>query len=98
MDDTPNARSEPETRGAAFWLHVDAGHVRRGLQFLINIGVPLLVGVLRGESQIALAAVIVGMAFGFAGRCSAGCVFWRSMRSASVSAPGLAISPATMRL
>ena len=75
MDDTPNARSEPETRGAAFWLHVDAGHVRRGLQFLINIGVPLLVGVLRGESQIALAAVIVGMAFGFAD--SAGPLFSR---------------------
>ena len=28
MDDTPNARPEPETRGAAFWHHVDAGHVR----------------------------------------------------------------------
>ena len=51
------------------------GHVRRGLQFLINIGVPLLVGVLRGESQIALAAVIVGMAFGFAD--SAGPLFSR---------------------
>jgi len=75
MDDTPNARLEPETRGAAPWHHVDAGHVRRGLQFLINIGVPLLVGVLRGESQIALAAVIVGMAFGFAD--SAGPLFSR---------------------
>ncbi len=36
------------------------------MQFLINIGVPLLVGVARGETQVALPAVIVGMAFGFA--------------------------------
>jgi len=75
MDDTPNARPEPETRGAALWPHVDASHVRRGLQFLINIGVPLLVGVLRGESQVALPAVIIGMAFGFAD--SAGSLFSR---------------------
>jgi hypothetical protein len=101
MDDTPNARLEPETRGAAPWHHVDAGHVRRGLQFLINIGVPLLVGVLRGESQIALAAVIVGMAFGFAD--SAGPLFSR-LRFLALDAlcigvgAGLAISPATMRL
>ena len=75
MGDTPNARPEPETRGAALWPHVDASHVRRGLQFLINIGVPLLVGVLRGESQVALPAVIIGMAFGFAD--SAGSLFSR---------------------
>jgi hypothetical protein len=75
MDDTPNARPEPETRGAALWPHVDASHVRRGLQFLINIGVPLLVGVLRGESQVALPAVIIGMAFGLAD--SAGSLFSR---------------------
>src|SRR5262245_39524938 len=66
MDEPTNARREQETRAAALWRRVDASHVRRGAQFLINIGVPLLVGVLRGESQIALAAVIVGMAFGFA--------------------------------
>src|SRR6202035_5280128 len=41
----------------------------------LNIGVPLLVGVVRGESQVALAAVIVGMAFGFAD--SAGPLFSR---------------------
>jgi uncharacterized membrane protein YccC len=75
MDGTPNTKPEPRRRGAAPWRHVDASHVRRGLQFLINIGVPLLVGVLRGESQMALPAVIVGMAFGFAD--SAGSLFSR---------------------
>src|SRR5215813_866219 len=75
MDEPTNARREQETRGAALWRRVDASHVHRGAQFLINIGVPLLVGVLRGESQIALAAVIVGMAFGFAD--SAGSLFSR---------------------
>jgi uncharacterized membrane protein YccC len=47
-------------------LEINAGHVRRGIQFLVNIGTPLVVGTLRGESQSALAAVVVGMAFGFA--------------------------------
>jgi uncharacterized membrane protein YccC len=47
-------------------VRIDTAHVRRGLQFLVNIGVPLVVGVVRGESDVALAAVIVGMAFGFA--------------------------------
>jgi hypothetical protein len=47
-------------------LEINAGHVRRGIQFLVNIGAPLVVGALRGESQTALAAVVVGMAFGFA--------------------------------
>jgi uncharacterized membrane protein YccC len=45
---------------------IDAGHIRRGLQFLLNLGTPLVVGVARGESQTALAAVVVGLAFGFA--------------------------------
>ena len=75
MDEPTHARREQETRGAALWRRVDASHVRRGAQFLINISVPLLVGVLRGESQIAFAAVIVGMAFGFAD--SAGSLFSR---------------------
>jgi uncharacterized membrane protein YccC len=48
------------------WRRIDAAYIRRGVQFLINIGTPLVVGVVRGESQAALAAVIVGMAFGFA--------------------------------
>ena len=47
-------------------LHVDGAQIRRGIQFFINIGTPLVVGVVRGEAQAALAAVIVGMAFGFA--------------------------------
>ena len=66
MDETTKAKPEQVTRGTAPWRHLDASHVRRGLQFLINIGTPLLIGVLRGESQMALPAVIVGMAFGFA--------------------------------
>src|ERR1700733_7101957 len=47
-------------------FHIEAAHVRRGLQFLVIIGAPLVVGAVRGESEVALAAVIVGMAFGFA--------------------------------
>jgi uncharacterized membrane protein YccC len=66
MDQTTKAKPAQVTRDTAPWHHLDAGHIRRGLQFLINIGVPLLVGVLRGESQMALPAVILGMAFGFA--------------------------------
>jgi uncharacterized membrane protein YccC len=45
---------------------VDAGQARRGAIFLANIGIPLVVSVARGESQPALAAIIVGMLFGFA--------------------------------
>jgi hypothetical protein len=45
---------------------VDAGQVPRGALFLVNIGMPLLVGAARGESQAALAAVVVGMLFGSA--------------------------------
>jgi uncharacterized membrane protein YccC len=47
-------------------LPLDAGHVRRGALFLVNIGTPLLVGVIFGQSQAALAATVVGMLFGFA--------------------------------
>jgi len=45
---------------------VNAAHVRRGAIFLVNIGVPLIVGAASGQSQAALAAVIAGMLFGFA--------------------------------
>ena len=45
---------------------VNATHVRRGAIFFVNIGVPLLVGAATGQSQAALAAVVVGMLFGFA--------------------------------
>jgi hypothetical protein len=45
---------------------IDSAAVRRGAIFLVNIGVPLLVGAITGQSQAALAAVIVGMLFGFA--------------------------------
>ena len=30
-------------------MEINAGHVRRGIQFLVNIGTPLVVGALRGE-------------------------------------------------
>ncbi|MGA9321208.1 MAG: hypothetical protein WBW06_09160 [Xanthobacteraceae bacterium] len=43
-------------------MEINAGHVRRGIQFLVNIGTPLVVGALRRESQTALAAVVVGIA------------------------------------
>jgi F0F1-type ATP synthase assembly protein I len=42
------------------------GHLRRGLLFLANIGVPLIVGAINGQSMPALAAVVIGMLFGFA--------------------------------
>lgn len=64
MSKMPKAR--PQTADHSLSRGLDAGHVRRGMQFLINIGVPLLVGVARGEAQVALPAVIAGMAFGFA--------------------------------
>lgn len=44
----------------------NAGQVRRGALFLVNVGVPLLIGAISGQSQAALAAVIVGMLFAFA--------------------------------
>lgn len=47
-------------------LPVSAAQIRRGVLFLINIGVPVLVGVLRGEPQAALLGGIVGMVFAFA--------------------------------
>ena len=64
MNEIPNAR--PQTGDRSLGRGPDGGHVRRGALFLINIGAPLLIGVLRGEAQVALPAVIVGMAFGFA--------------------------------
>jgi hypothetical protein len=47
-------------------LGIDGGQVRRGALFFVNIGVPLVVGAARNEAAAALAAVIVGMLFGFA--------------------------------
>jgi len=66
MAEAPNPKLKHMTRRTMLWRQVDTGHVRRGLQFLINIGVPLLVGMSRGETYIALPAVLAGMAFGFA--------------------------------
>jgi uncharacterized membrane protein YccC len=61
-----SARAATPRKLFAGGFRIDAAHVRRGLQFLVIIGMPLVVGVVRGESDVALAAVIVGMAFGFA--------------------------------
>ena len=47
-------------------LPIAAAPIRRGALFLVNIGTPLLVGAFSGQSQVALAAVLLGMAFGFA--------------------------------
>ena len=33
-------------------MEINAGHVRRGIQFLVNIGTPLVVGALRGERVV----------------------------------------------
>jgi hypothetical protein len=49
MSEMPKAR--PQTADRSLSRGLDAGHVRRGMQFLINIGVPLLVGVVRGEAR-----------------------------------------------
>ena len=45
---------------------IDAARVRRGALFLINIGVPVLVGALRGEFGGALIGAVVGTALAFA--------------------------------
>jgi hypothetical protein len=45
---------------------LDAAQVRRGALFLINIGVPVIVGVLRKEPEGALAGAVVGMLLAFA--------------------------------
>src|SRR5271156_6553963 len=69
MNRDDNAMSAPAVtlrKLLAGGVHIEAAHVRRGLQFLVIIGAPLVVGAVRGESEVALAAVIVGMAFGFA--------------------------------
>jgi hypothetical protein len=45
---------------------IDAAQVRRGALFLINIGVPVIVGVVRKESDGALIGAMVGMMLAFA--------------------------------
>jgi hypothetical protein len=45
---------------------ITSAHLRRGLLFLVNIGVPLVVGVWRGEPVAALLGAVVGMLFSFA--------------------------------
>ncbi len=45
---------------------LDAAQVRRGALFLINIGVPVIVGVLRKEPEGALTGAVVGMLLAFA--------------------------------
>ena len=50
----------------AGYSSIETAHIRRGTLFLVNLGVPLIVGAARGQSSAALAAVVVGMLFGFA--------------------------------
>jgi hypothetical protein len=45
---------------------IDPVQLRRGMLFLVNIGVPVLVGVIRGEPQAALLGAVVGMLLAFA--------------------------------
>ena len=45
---------------------IDSAQVRRGALFFINIGVPVIVGVLRGEFDGALIGAVVGMLLAFA--------------------------------
>jgi hypothetical protein len=54
------------TAFAIGYVSIDGPKIRRAAIFLVNIGVPLVVSVARGESQAALAGVILGMLFGFA--------------------------------
>jgi Fusaric acid resistance protein-like len=48
------------------WLSCDLIKLRRGGLFLINIGIPVLAGVARGEFRAALLGAIVGMVLSFA--------------------------------
>jgi hypothetical protein len=45
---------------------IDPAQVRRGILFLVNVGVPILGGALRGEPRAALVGAIVGMVLSFA--------------------------------
>ncbi len=45
---------------------ITSAHVRRGVLFMVNIGVPLIVGVWRGEPVAALLGALVGMLLAFA--------------------------------
>lgn len=47
-------------------LAVDSVQVRRGALFLLNIGVPVVVGVVRAEADAALIGAVVGMLLAFA--------------------------------
>jgi hypothetical protein len=45
---------------------IDTAQIRRGLLFLVNVGVPIIVGVVRGEPRAALVGAIAGMVLSFA--------------------------------
>jgi hypothetical protein len=45
---------------------VTTAHVRRGLLFLVNIGVPVVIGVARGQPVGALLGAVIGMLLAFA--------------------------------
>ena len=65
------AEQSSRTRRSLAWIifnrvSIDAVKIRRRVLFLVNIGVPLVVGAITGQSQAALPAVVLGMLFGFA--------------------------------
>jgi hypothetical protein len=45
---------------------LDSAQVRRGALFLVNIGVPVVVGMLRDQPDGALIGAVVGVLLGFA--------------------------------
>jgi hypothetical protein len=53
-------------RGRKVRVPVSPAQIRRGALFLAGIGVPVLVGIIRGEPQAALLGAVVGMVLAFA--------------------------------
>src|SRR3954453_20083719 len=47
-------------------LAVDTAQVRRGILFLVNVGVPILIGTWRDEPRAALVGAVAGMVLSFA--------------------------------
>jgi hypothetical protein len=58
--------SAMEKQNIAGGLAVDPSLIRRGELFLINIGVPVVVGVVSGQPRAALLGAVVGMLLAFA--------------------------------
>jgi hypothetical protein len=50
---------------------IDSAQIRRGALFLVNVGVPVVVGMVRGEPDAALLGAVVGMLLAFADNAKA---------------------------